>query len=27
VTKFYTAEYFTDKVQNETVPVSRRVAY
>jgi len=23
VTKFYTGEYFTDKVQNKTVPVSR----
>jgi len=24
VTKFHTGEYFTDQVQNKTVPVSRR---
>jgi len=26
VTKFYTGEYITDKVENKAVPVSRRVA-
>jgi len=26
VTKLYTNEYFSDKVQNETVPVSCRAA-
>jgi len=26
VTKLYTDEYFSDKVQNKTVPVSRRAA-
>jgi len=26
LTKFYTGEYFTDKVEKKTVPVSRRAA-